>query len=427
VGHKTYQGSRLAQVDANLVSGSISGSCVAVWVIQFFGWGRAALTVFSAKRLLRQFHWEDTLRRTAIWALTALNICLSASHCAAKNFGKVTSQKVADGVYLFTTTPYGDAGLSGNSVAVLSDQGVLVFDSNGTPETAATILAEIRKLTDKPVRYLVNSHWHWDHWGGNQVYLTAFPGLQIISHEKTRELMLTVEPQWNDKGLKEDLPQFLDGFAKQIEAAKAKNMPPERIQAAEERLAADRNFLAQKQSVHKTYPNVTFSNSMTLFLGSREIHVRHAEAITPGDTYIYLPREKILVTGDILLSPYPFAIGGSYPLEWLSALEQFAALEPSIIVPGHGNAETNTSVLRNNIDLFKNVIQQVKDDKAKSMTGEQTSEALGQQSAELAAKLGIKDEETTGAFKAYFLDVFVKRAYRELDGPLGDIPDGIPK
>ena len=128
------------------------------------------------------------------------------------DFGKVTSQKVAEGVYLFTTTPYADVGLSGNSVAILSDEGVLVFDSSGTPQTAATVLAEIRKLTDKPVRYLVNSHWHWDHWGGNQTYLAAFPGLQIITHEKTRELMLTVEPRWNDKGLKEDLPQFLDGL-----------------------------------------------------------------------------------------------------------------------------------------------------------------------------------------------------------------------
>jgi len=81
----------------------------------------------------------------------------------AADYGKVTSQKVAEGIYLFTTTPYADVSLSGNSVAILSDDGVLVFDSSATPETAATVLAEIRKLTDKPVRYLVNSHWHWDH------------------------------------------------------------------------------------------------------------------------------------------------------------------------------------------------------------------------------------------------------------------------
>jgi glyoxylase-like metal-dependent hydrolase (beta-lactamase superfamily II) len=346
--------------------------------------------------------------------------------CPAADFGKVTGQKVAEGVYLFTTTPYADVGLSGNSVAILSDDGVLVFDSNATPETAATVLAEIRKLTDKPVRYLVNSHWHWDHWGGNQTYQAAFPALQIITHEKTRELMLTVEPRWNDKGLKQDLPQFLDGLEKQIAAARARNAPPDRIKGAEERLAVARNFLAQKLALHKTYPNVTFSDSMTILLGGREIQLLHAQAITTGDTYLYLPKEKILITGDILLNPYPFAIGGTYPAEWLRTLEKFAALAPNVIIPGHGDVETSTDFLRGNISLFEEVIRQVKADKATGMTVEQTTETLGKQNAELAAKIGIKDAETAGAFKDYFLNVFVKRAYRELNGPLGDLPDGLP-
>ncbi|MBZ5492575.1 MAG: MBL fold metallo-hydrolase [Acidobacteriia bacterium] len=347
--------------------------------------------------------------------------------CMAADFGKVSSQKVAEGVYLFTTTPYADVGLSGNSVAIISDEGVLVFDSCATPQTAATVLAEIRTLISKPVRYLVNSHWHWDHWGGNQTYQAAFPGLQIITHEKTRELMLTVEPRWNEKGLKADLPQFLDGFEKQITAAKAKNAPPERVKAAEDRLAVDRDFLAQKLALHKTYPNVTFTDSMTIMLGGREIQLLHAQAITTGDTYLYLPKEKILITGDILLAPYPFAIGGTYPAEWLRTLEKFAALTPNLIIPGHGDAETSTDFLRGNIALFQEVMQQVRADKATGMTVEQTTEALNKQNAELAAKIGIKDSETAGAFKDYFLNVFVKRAYRELDGPLGDLPDGLPK
>ncbi|HEV7676184.1 MAG TPA: MBL fold metallo-hydrolase [Candidatus Angelobacter sp.] len=356
-----------------------------------------------------------------------LSLGILSSYAVAKDYGKVTGQKVAEGVYLFTVTPYADVGLSGNSIAILSDDGVLVFDSNGTPETAATVLTEIRKLTDKPVRYLVNSHWHWDHWGGNQTYQAAFPGLQIISHEKTRELMLTVEPRWNEKGLKEELPQFLNDFEKQIAAIKAKNAPPERTRAAEERLAVDRNFLAQKLALHKTYPNVTFSDSMTILMGGREIQVLHAQAITTGDTYLYLPKEKVLVTGDILLSPYPFAIGGTYPAEWLKTLEEFVTLAPNVIIPGHGDVETNTDFLRANAALFQEVTQQVKADKAKGMTVEQTTEALDKQNAELAAKIGIKDAETAAAFKDYFLDVFVKRAYRELDGPLGDLPDGLPK
>jgi glyoxylase-like metal-dependent hydrolase (beta-lactamase superfamily II) len=169
--------------------------------------------------------------------------------CAAADYGKVATHKVADGVYLFTTTPYADVGFCGNSVAIITGEGVLVFDSGATPETAQTILAEIRKLTDRPVRYLVNSHWHWDHWGGNQVFLEANPALQIISHAKNLEMMATVEPRWNEHGLKEDLPNFLDGFEKQIAAIKSKGAAEERVNAAEQRLAVDRNFLKQNQSL----------------------------------------------------------------------------------------------------------------------------------------------------------------------------------
>jgi hypothetical protein len=102
------------------------------------------------------------------------------------------------------------------------------------------------------------------------------------------------------------------------------------------------------------------------------------------------------------------------------------ALTPNVIIPGHGDATTNTDFLRGNIAMFQEVMQQVKADNAKGMTVEQTIEALDKQSAELAAKIGIKEAETAAAFKDYFLDVFVKRAYRELDGPLGDLPDGLP-
>ena len=78
----------------------------------------------------------------------------------AADYGKVSMKQVADGVYLFNVTPYGDVGMSGNSVAIVSDDSVVVFDSTATPQTATTVLNEIRKVTDKPVRYLVNSHWH---------------------------------------------------------------------------------------------------------------------------------------------------------------------------------------------------------------------------------------------------------------------------
>ena len=348
---------------------------------------------------------------------------LFTSVCIGAEYGKVTSQKIADGVYLFSTTPYG-VGLSGNSVAILGNNNVLIFDSNGLPQTAETILTEVRKMTDKPVQYLVNSHWHWDHWGGNQVYQKAFPGLQIISQEKTREQMLNVEPRWNDEGLKTGLPGYLKDLYQKLMAAKKGHKPDSEIKELEDLIEAGKNFLAQKTSLTKTYPNVTFSESMTVRQGEREIQLLHARAITVGDTYLYLPKEKILITGDILLSPYPYAIGGTYPTDWLKTLEKLETFHPSIIVPGHGSVQ-NQEFLKKSIDLFRTILQQVKDAKAKSLSLEQTKEMIGKQSRELASKLTIEDAQVSMEFKAYFLDVFVARAYKELDHPLGDLPDGL--
>src|SRR3954466_10602842 len=96
---------------------------------------------------------------------------------------------VAKGVYLFVSQPYGDVGLDGNSIAIVGRDAVLVFDTNGTPASAASVLSEIRKITGTPVRYIVNSHWHWDHWYGTEVYKAAFPAAKVIAHEKTKAMM----------------------------------------------------------------------------------------------------------------------------------------------------------------------------------------------------------------------------------------------
>lgn len=350
---------------------------------------------------------------------------LFASICFSAEYGKVTNQKIAEDVYLFSTTPYG-VGLSGNSVAIVGETDVLIFDSNGLPQTAETILAEVRKITDKPVQYVVNSHWHWDHWGGNEVYKKAFPGLQIISHEKTREQMLHVEPQWNDEGLKTGLPGYLKQLDQNLAAAKKNHKPDSEIKDLEDLIKAGNNFLVQKTSLTKTYPNLTFSESMTVSQGQREIQILHARAITIGDTYLFLPKEKILITGDILLSPYPYAIGGTYPTDWLKTLEKINSFQPSIIVPGHGSAQKQ-EFLQKNIDLFRTLLQQIKDAKTKGLSLEQTKDLIGKQSGQLASKISITDPQVAMEFKAYFLDVFIVRAYKELNSPLGDLPDGLGK
>ena len=192
---------------------------------------------------------------------------------------KLTVDKVGEGVYLFSSSRHGDVGFVGNSVAILTDEGVLVFDAGCVPSDSEAVLAQIRKLTDKPVRYLVNSHWHWDHWQGNQTYKAAFSGLQIIAQENTRILMRDVSVPRTANDLKA-LPGYIASLEKNLSDKKDTHASDSELRDLDQLLQADKNFLAQKRSVEFTYPNFTYAESATIWLGTREIRLFHAQAIT---------------------------------------------------------------------------------------------------------------------------------------------------
>lgn len=351
----------------------------------------------------------------------AIVLLTLACSVVATDYGKVTISKVAEGVYLFTTSRYGDVGFGGNAIAILTDEGVVMFDTSGTPASAQAILTELRQLTNKPALYVINSHWHWDHWGGNQIFKTAYPNVQFLSSEKNRDLMMHTAVAWNAPGLERDLPNYISQQKQELATAEAKHTPDAQLAEARELLAADEDFLQQKRSVVYTFPSVVFADSVTLFLGGREIRVLRARAITPGDTYVYLPKEKILITGDILVSPIPFAVGGSYPQDWIATLQALDALEVQTIIPGHGDVEHDKTYLRQNLALFQHVISDVRKAHIEGRSLQETQAVLGSNAAIYAADIGLPQQRLP-AFKAYFLEVFVNRAYHELQRPLGDSP-----
>lgn len=323
--------------------------------------------------------------------------------------------EVAPGVYLFSTPPYSDVGLDGNSVVILSDDGVLVFDSNGTPAAAAAILARIRKLTSQPVKFLVHSHWHWDHWYGAEVYRAAFPGLVIISHEKSRALMAGPAIAFNQPGLEVQLPRHITAVEEQRAGGKD-------TAGLEEHLARDRFFLEQKRATRHTLADLTFTDSLTLHLGTRIVNLLHHDrAITPGDAFLYLPAERIVVTGDLLINPVTFALF-SYPSGWIRTLERIDALDAAILVPGHGPAMRDEGLLKATLELLRRQVTLGRAAKAGGASVEHAKAAVLADSTVLALRERITggDARRNQAFALYLVDWFVRRLYQELDGPLDD-------
>ena len=325
--------------------------------------------------------------------------------------------EVAKGIYLFMTRPYGEVGLDGNSVAILSNDGVLVFDSNGTPAASALVLAEIRKLTDKPVRYVVNSHWHWDHWYGTETYTKAFPEVKVIAHEKTRAMMAGPALEFNRPGIESQLPGYVGMLEKR--AAQDPSVQP----ALEEA----RFFLDQKKNAKLVLPAETYTGTRTVKLGEHEIQLRHVDrAVTPGDTFLYLPAEKIVITGDLLVNPIAFALS-SYPSGWLRTLEAIDALDAAIIVPGHGEPLRDKALLRAHMNVMRELIKAGTDAKPRGLDADQAKdEVLPRLRADMLV-MTKDDPKLNEQFRIYLVDWFMHRVYDELNGPLSDAIAPIPR
>jgi cyclase len=338
-----------------------------------------------------------------------------------------TKTEIARGVFLFATRPYGDVGLDGNSVALIGRDGVLVFDTNGTPAASAAVLAEIKKLTPAPVRYVVNSHWHWDHWYGTETYTQAFPDVRVVAHEKTRQLMMGPALEFNRPGLEQQLPRYIESLEKRVAAAEAANPAPSDLSKLKATLEEDRFFLGQKTGVRHVFPNLTFDDRLTIYLGDIDVQVLHYErAVTPGDAFLYLPKEKIVVTGDLLVNPISYALS-CYPSEWLRTLERIDALDASVIVPGHGEPLRDKALLRATMDLFRELIRQGKEARAKGLDADQARDAMMPGLRGLMVKITRDDPALNEAFRVQLVDWYLHRVYDELSGSLTDAIAPIPR
>ncbi len=335
-------------------------------------------------------------------------------------------QQIAEGIYLFRTAPYGEVGLDGNSIAIIGSDGVLVFDTNGTPSAAAAVLAQIKSLTSQPVRHVVNSHWHWDHWYGTEVYTKAFPDVRVIAHEKTKLMMAGPALDFNKPGLEQQLPGYLAQLEQRIAKAEAATPPPANLAPLKQALADGRFFLDQKNSVRHTLPNQTYTGRLTLRVGGREIQVLHHDrAITPGDSFLYLPKERIVIAGDLLINPVTYALS-SYPTGWIKTLEYIDSLDASIIVPGHGEPLRDEQLLKATIAVLKELQKRGADAKARGLDPDAARAEIMPQIKDLMVPITGDQPSVNRAFEIQLVDWFLHRVYDELNGPLTDAIAPIP-
>src|SRR6266571_6718772 len=260
--------------------------------------------------------------------------------------------KVADGVYHAVGT--GALAVVGNSSVIVNDDDVIVVDDHVSPAAAWVLLQELKDITSKPVRTVVNTHFHFDHAHGNQIF---DKDVAIIGHEFTREMLTG--------GKSIEMPLFknyLAGIPRQVEDLKKRiAVEPDRGKKSEleTQLHVAENNNASQAELKPTPPNVTLQTRMTFhrrFAGTdREIQIRFlGRAHTAGDVVVYLPKEKIVMSGDMLTSGLS-NMSDAFVNEWSATLDELKKLDFVTILPGHGDAFTDKA----KIDYFQGYLRDV--------------------------------------------------------------------
>ncbi len=243
-------------------------------------------------------------------------------------------EELANGVHFAVGT--GAMTVMSNALVIVNDDHVMLVDTSVTPAAARALVGQISiDLTGKPIRYVFNSHYHFDHAHGNQVF---GEGVEIIGHEYVRMMHLSnVLVQRTNRGFTEVIPDQIAELKAEI-ARTTDPVEGERLKMDLRVREAHWNAL---QETAVTPPNVTYRDVLTLYKGGREVQLHFVgRGHTGGDTMVFLPAERIVFTGDFLLGspggprlPY---MGDAYTDEWPQSLERLKGLDFDLIVPGHG-------------------------------------------------------------------------------------------
>jgi cyclase len=323
------------------------------------------------------------------------------------------SVRVTENILAFISTDFRGVVVTGNSVAVAGDDSVLVVDSGHFPAVTRRQIDEIRRAFDRPIKFLVNTHWHPDHWVGNSVYSKEVPGVVMLSHTFTRA---TIESKLLDypRQMRERIPVMLKDLKEAIKVGKRQDGTVLTDEDKKYRIAVSipdmETFLGEVDQMSIQPPNVTFDQGLDIDLGDRVVKVMHlGRGNTAGDVVVHVPDSDVLMTGDLVVAPTPFSIG-SYLREWVETLGKLRHMGAEILVPGHGPIMHDWSYVETLTDVLQSVSRQVREELAKNAL-----EVGGKPLTvpELQAKVDLKTYQKKLAGDSYFLNLAFERAFAQ--------------
>jgi cyclase len=254
-------------------------------------------------------------------------------------------EKIDDGVYARIVSPDGNA--VGNAGVMVMDRSVLVFDTHYTAEAGRELLKQIRAITPKPVRYVVNSHFHPDHTHGNQ----AFADAQFIGSTATRRDVLEIDQASMNRTV-----AVVQNQLKNMRRDLVKNSDTTQLQELRRQIRNREEYLESASHSKIIPPGVTFDNSLVVRDGEQEANLLWlGQGHTDGDTIIFIAQKKIAFLGDLFFNRAIPNVQEACMLEWIKTLKETLKLDANKFVPGHGAIGS-----RKDVETFLSYLEEIK-------------------------------------------------------------------
>src|SRR5690242_1482475 len=311
----------------------------------------------------------------AAWCVWAAGAWAQGSAGITYTSGPVTKgkvfnfEKIADGVYYATAN--GTMITGSNDVVIVNDNDVMLVDAGVTPAVARALVQDVRVLTDKPVRWVVNTHFHYDHTDGNSIF---GPEVQIIGHEYIYYAILNLDVLHREpyKTAEANLPGQIESLKKQVSAA----TDTQQRANLQQQLAATELEQKQFAEIKAVPPTMTYKSSLTLHRGQREIQLLFlGRGHTPGDTVVFLPKERIVCTGDLMESRLAY-MGDALFDEWITTLDALKKLDFGTVLPGHGVPFHEKALITAYQSYLKDLTAQVAKLRAQGLSADQAAEKV---------------------------------------------------
>jgi cyclase len=276
-------------------------------------------------------------------------------------------QKIAAGVYAAIARPA--AILNCNAAIFENSDDLLIVDTHSKPSAVIALVAQLRKeVTQKPVRYIVNSHFHWDHSQGTPAYRKMNPHAHVVASEATRKLLSENGAQ----RLKQSLEQ-MRARLNECDQQRARSKDQGEVRRLTEEAAGIRNYIAEMKSYTPELPDLTFDRELVLHDKAHDLHLAfRGRAHTEGDVVVFCPQKKVVATGDMIHSLLPYIADG-FPHEWPKTMQSVAELSFDHVIGGHGPVQNGKAHLHGMAAYIEEITSAVAREKDKSLTQLQSS------------------------------------------------------